>query len=400
MPYSDAELETFLLTPESEFLERKAMWSGDVPSKAREAVCAFANDLPGLGREGVLFIGAKDDGSPSGLQITDELLNAVSDIKNDGQMLPPPTMSIEVRNLRGAEMIVVHVRPADSPPVRYKGTVWIRTGPRRGIATPQDEAILSERRRFRDRPFDARRHEFGVLTDLDLAHFRDVYLPSAVSREVLEENGRGLQEQLMGLKFLAAGTDDRITNLAAIVLAKAPRDLLPGAYLQFLRLEGTTLDSTVLDEALISGRVDEVVLRTEEKLTAHNRVKVEFANLETELRSELFPMAALQQLVRNAVMHRTYEHTNAPIRVTWYEDRIEISNPGGPYGSVTPENFGRPGVTDYRNPNLAEAMRNLGLVQRFGVGIQLANAALERNGNPPIEFLPTQNYTVAIVRAG
>jgi len=76
-----------------------------------------------------------------------------------------------------------------------------------------------------------------------------------------------------------------------------------------------------------------------------------------------------------APMHR-YEATNAPVRVYWFDDRIEIHNPGGPFGSVTQENFGRPGVTDYRNPNLAEALRALGFVQRFGAGIAIARRAL------------------------
>jgi hypothetical protein len=53
---------------------------------------------------------------------------------------------------------------------------------------------------------------------------------------------------------------------------------------------------------------------------------------------------------------------------------------------VTPENFGQPGVNDYRNPHLAEAMRCLGYAQHFGVGIQIARDALARNGNPPLEF--------------
>ena len=85
-------------------------------------------------------------------------------------------------------------------------------------------------------------------------------------------------------------------------------------------------------------------------------------------------------------MHRTYESTNAPVRITWFNDRIEIQNPGGPFGQVTKENFGRPGVVDYRNPHLAEAMKVLGYVQRFGVGIQLAQESLRKNGNPPARF--------------
>jgi ATP-dependent DNA helicase RecG len=111
-----------------------------------------------------------------------------------------------------------------------------------------------------------------------------------------------------------------------------------------------------------------------------------------------YPRVALQQLIRNAVMHRTYENTNAPARVYWFDDRIEISNPGGPFGTVTRENFGRPGVTDYRNPNLADAMRVMGFVQRFGIGIQTARMELKRNGNPDLEFQIEPMAVLATVR--
>ena len=64
-----------------------------------------------------------------------------------------------------------------------------------------------------------------------------------------------------------------------------------------------------------------------------------------------------QGLTFNAVMHLTYENTNAPVRVPWFQDRIGILSPGDPFGVVSAANFGRLGVTDYRNPNLAEALR-------------------------------------------
>ncbi len=97
-------------------------------------------------------------------------------------------------------------------------------------------------------------------------------------------------------------------------------------------------------------------------------------------------------------MHRTYEGTNAPVRITWFSDRIEMQNPGGPFGQVTRQSFGQPGITDYRNPHLAEAMKNLGYVQRFGVGIQLARQELAKNGNPPLEFVVEDAHVLAIVR--
>jgi ATP-dependent DNA helicase RecG len=46
--------------------------------------------------------------------------------------------------LKGDDVAVVLVQPADAPPVRFKGTVWIRVGPRRAIASPQEERILAE----------------------------------------------------------------------------------------------------------------------------------------------------------------------------------------------------------------------------------------------------------------
>lgn len=97
-------------------------------------------------------------------------------------------------------------------------------------------------------------------------------------------------------------------------------------------------------------------------------------------------------------MHRTYENTSAPVRVYWFEDRIEISNPGGPYGSINRQNFGMPGRADYRNPQLAASFKILGYAQRFGAGIAIARDALAKNGNPPPEFQIEENFIAAIVR--
>jgi len=69
------------------------------------------------------------------------------------------------------------------------------------------------------------------------------------------------------------------------------------------------------------------------------------------------------------------EGTNTPVRIYWFSNRIEIYNPGGLYGNVNSENLGK-GATDYRNPLVAEAMKVLGYVQRFGLGVPLAKEKL------------------------
>jgi ATP-dependent DNA helicase RecG len=76
--------------------------------------------------------------------------------------------------------------------------------------------------------------------------------------------------------------------------------------------------------------------------------------------------------------------SNTPIRCYAFSDHIEIQNPGGLYGEATPQNF--PTGNSYRNPIIAEAMKSLGFANRFGYGVQRAQALLAQNGNPPAEF--------------
>ncbi len=111
MNYTDEQLDALLADLESDQVERKESLGGDAPTKVREAICAFANDLPDHRVPGVAFIRAKDDGAPAGLIVTDELLRKLADMKTDGNILPPPTLTVAKRVVRGAAMAVVIVWP-------------------------------------------------------------------------------------------------------------------------------------------------------------------------------------------------------------------------------------------------------------------------------------------------
>lgn len=296
-------------------------------------------------------------------------------------------------------MAIVTVWPADAPPVRYEGRVWIRIGPRRGMASGQDERILNEKRRWRDRPFDTHPIQGCPLNELNRVVFEHEYLSQAIAADVLAVNGRTFEERLASLGMVASVDDPTPTVIGVLAVGKSPRTWIPCAWVQFLRIRGTQWGDPVADEQEIDGTLDLVLRRLDEKIKATLTVAVDFASgTTTEVRTSPYPFSALQQLVRNAVMHRTYEDTNAPVRVYWFDDRIEISNPGGPYGTVTAENFGRPGVSDYRNPSVAAVLKTLGFVQRFGFGIAEARRSLAANGNPELEFEIEPTLVMAVVR--
>jgi ATP-dependent DNA helicase RecG len=188
----DAELECLLSDLESDRVERKA--SAADPDKIRQATRAFANDLPNHRQPGVVFVGVNDDGTCAGLAVTDQLLITLASMRSDGEILPFPMMTVQKQTLRACERAVVTVQPADAPPVRYRGRVWIRVGPRRDIASPQKVRRLAEKRRASDLPFDLQPIAAATLSDLDIDLLQRTYLPSAVTPDVLEANQRTIEQ--------------------------------------------------------------------------------------------------------------------------------------------------------------------------------------------------------------
>ena len=390
--YSDSELELLMSDLESDLVERKE--SAADGRKIRRNICAFANDLPGNGRAGAILVGIRDDGSCAALTIDDELLKRLADIHGEGDILPLPTMTVQKRVLNGCAVAVVTVEPAPDPPVRYRGRVWIRVSPSVREAGIADERMLGERRRAADLPFDMRPAVGVTIAALDLDFARDHYLPNAIAREVLDQNERPLAHQLQSLRLVHGATP---TWAAVLSLGSDPQAFVPGAYVQFLRIDGAEITDPIRDQKQLTGRLDDVLRRLDELLQLSISVRTDVAGALRERRRPDYPLDALRQLAHNAVMHRTYEGTNTPVRIHWFSDRVEIASPGGLFGRITPENFGM-GDTDYRNPLLAEIMHHLGFAQRFGLGVRLARHALVENGNPPPEFDFQPTLVVATVR--
>ncbi len=390
---SEEQLETLMLDMESDHVERKAGKSSD---KIRRAICAFANNLPRHNQPGIIFVGVTDDGKCANLPLTDQLLRELADMGSDGGILPFPVIEVQKRTLNGCEVAVIQVQPSDSPPVRYKGIVWVSIGPSRRRARPEEERRLAESRRSQDLPFDRQPAHGTSLNDLDLVLFERAYLPKAIAPQVLAENQRSLVQQLLSLHFLT--TEGIPTKGAIIVLGKEPSWWIPGDYIQFRKVDGTKITDFTLNSKEISGPLPDLVNQLDDVLDANISTALDAVSGPTDKRQADYPIVALRQLAYNAILHRTYEGTNAPTRVTWYSDRVEINSPGGPYGRLNEANFGQPGVTDYRNLILAEAMRVFGIIQRFGMGIGLARDALRNNGNPPLEFEVRPETIIATIR--
>lgn len=387
------EIEALFRNRETDRVERKAALTDG--AKIKQAICAFANDYPHHQLPGVIFIGQNDDLSCSGLDISDRVLESIGGWRSDGNILPFPSMRVDRAEIDGCTVAVVQVEPSENPPVRFEGRTWIRVGPRRAIATAAEEDRLVERRQWLNIPRDMRSLSGARLEDLDLKRFQLEYLPLAFGREILDANGRTVEEQLRSLRLV--DREGRPNTAAILAVGLDPTFWLPGAYIQFLAVAGTDLSTAVRDQKRLTGTIGDQLRQLDELIDLLIVTPATISAVREEEPS--YPAIALQQVVRNAVLHRDYHNSNSPIRVTWYSDRVEIVSPGGPFGGVNRDNFAQPGVADYRNPTVAEVMRTLGFAERFGVGLQIVRATMERNGNPPPEYRLEDHFVHVTLRA-
>lgn len=389
---TEQELHELIARHESDRVELTR--STNDTDKFAEAVCAFANDLPNHQCPGYLIVGMDDRGSFARIEVTDRLLQNLGALRSDGNIQPLPAIAVEKLSTTQGDAAIVTVQPSPMPPVRYKGRICIRNGPRRGYATEHEERILIERRVSRARTFDAEPCLGSALNDVSVPLFMIDYRQHVVAPEVIAENNRSIEEQLASLRFfdLSNGCP---THAGIILFGLDVRKWLPGAYIQFLRVNGTSLADEVLNDRELYGDLM-TVLRELDALVDAQLVQFPVtAGTLREQNVESYPRVAVRELLMNAVMHRDYAST-APLRITWLEDRIEIQSPGGLYGEASPANF--PRQTSYRNPVVAEALKPLGYVNRYGRGVLRAQDAFARNGSPPAEFQFDSGYVLAIIR--
>jgi len=373
---SKDEITTLLKDIENERVERTI--STKDTDKFAKAICAFANDLSNKKLPGYLMIGANDDGTLSGLKVTDELLRNLAGLRADGNIQPKPALMVEKVSLPEGDIAIIEVQPSKMTPVKYKSVIYIRIGARKSEANEEEERILREKSEVKSPTYDTTPCLHSTINDLDLDLFKMDYLPKFVKASVLKKEKREIKQQLASLQLFDLAQDCP-TVAGILLIGKDPKHILFGSYVQYVQFAGKNRASKVLNERQFSGNILTMLKELDYfiKYTIQKQRPVFVTVLREEMRIN-YPYEAIRELAMNLVMHRNYQ-TNAPAKFYEYSDRIEMDNPGNLYGKVHPENF--PNENDYRNPVIAIAMKTLGYVNQFGRGIEMVQEELEANKN-------------------
>lgn len=110
-----------------------------------------------------------------------------------------------------------------------------------------------------------------------------------------------------------------------------------------------------------------------------------------------YPDLALREALLNAFVHADYR-MDGPIMVKQFVRRIEISNPGGLPGGITPKNILRHTPVP-RNPALVDALTRLRLVNRSNLGVRRMYQSLLIEGKEPPQILDEGEAVRLILRA-
>ena len=101
------------------------------------------------------------------------------------------------------------------------------------------------------------------------------------------------------------------------------------------------------------------------------------------IEKELIPEKAFREVIANALIHRTWD-VNSNVRISMYEDKIEVSSPGGLPSGISKKEYLNGQISQLRNPILANIFFRLKYIEMFGTGIRRINESYKNFAVKPV----------------
>ena len=370
------DLLAALKRPEGKTLEFKRDLSS--PDAALRTVTAFANTAGGT-----LLVGVEDAtrhvrGVREPLDLEERLANLISD-----RIAPRLVPGLELLPWRDTHVLGVEVHPSPSRPhfIRREGPergVYVRVGSTNRRA---DRELIEELRRLaRGESYD---EQAMPEIDSEAIDFRAASESFAPVRKLRRAD-------LETLRLVARHQGREVPTVGGMLLFGKERGrYFPDAWIQAGRFRGT--DRSRIDDHVEIGAhpvrsVEEAIAFIEK----HALRGVEVGRVRARERWSL-PPSAVREAVINAVAHADYAQRGAPVRVAIFDDRLEVESPGLlPFG-LTVDDLRR-GVSKLRNRVIGRVFHELGLIERWGSGVQRMMAACREAGlaEPALEEIGTR----------
>ena len=390
MTYSDEDIARQLRLGEDSGWEFKEVgFTGERPSSPRrddwaDEIGAFANS-----DGGVLLCGVRDDGTMQGMsrEQMDALERLLVELCTDS-IRPPIRVDIfRKESADGAAFLLVEI-PAGYALHESPGGNFVRVGSSKRRISGDEQLRLAERRgQARFIWFDKQPVPETGFGTLDEALWKPLLsVAGAVDPAI------GLEK--MGLLARDEHGTVRATVAGILLCCREPEAWLPNACITATRYRGNDRSSGQLDAQTIGGPINRQVT---EALTFALR-NMQVAARKNPGREDLpqYSASALFEALVNAVAHRDYSISGSKIRLSLFEDRLEISSPGGLPNNLTIESMSERQST--RNEVLTSALGRINadgiagaderqfFIERRGDGVSIIRRETEALCGVPPEF--------------
>lgn len=374
-------LNQILTQPEGKTLEFKRDLSS--PKPFLKTLVAFANTAGGR-----LVIGLDDQrkvvGVANPLDDEERLCNLIAD-----SISPRLVPNVELFTVDDNTLLVVEVFVSGSRPHWLKAEgpeqgVYVRLG---STSRQADQALIDELRRTAEGvAFDELPMPELSVDDLDLVAARRLF-----------QGINALDDQaLRTLKLITAYQRRRVPTKGAVLLFGKERTLhFSDSWVQCGRFIGTD-KAAIFDHIDIHDPLPQAVESIMLFLKKHAMRGADFSDTR---RKDVWsiPLTLLREAVINALVHTDYSQRGAPIRVAFFDDRIEIENPGILLPGMTVEDM-RQGVSKIRNHVIARVFKELNLIEQWGSGVRRIFSEAQKLGLPEPQIVELGMRVRVVVR--
>jgi predicted HTH transcriptional regulator len=290
-----------------------------------------------------------------------------------------------IHNLKGKLLLKVDIFPGSMKPYHLKekgeaeGT-YIRVGSTNRKA---DMDTIEELRRQRmNMGFDEVPVIEADAEDLEPENIRYYLRKRKETRDIPEaEITTDFLLKIRALKKLNGQTYPTIGGI--LLFSSEPERVIPGAVVKCARFKGIEMDE-FLDQREVTGplfkQVEEVLDFFKRNVKRGAKIKGVYRKEEYE-----YPLEAVREAVINAVCHRDYSRKGADIKFAIFDDRIEVTSPGGLPTQISLEDLGT-GISELRNRVIGRIFNEMGLIEGWGTGIRRIKNLMKERGLKPPEF--------------
>ncbi len=363
------------------------------PNKKRltEHLSAFANH-PGGGN---LVFGVDSAGTPVGL---DEyaIETTIAQLANLGRAALEPALILDhaIGQYGSAKLLFVHVPESGVKPVHLRGKgledAFIRSGGTSRKASRQEIGTLMMNSRT---PRWEELHVTVLLTDEKLIASLNVEPIFTMLEQPAISAHEEVLAWLAGERFIVrepAG-GGYVTNLGAITAARKLVDFpdLSRKAPRVVVYDGLNKAKTKQEKEGTKGYA--ITFRGLHHFVMTLLPQSEIIEEALRAKKTVYPEIALREIIANALIHQDFSVTGAGPLIELFDDRIEVSNPGGLLPSKSLDRLigTQP---ESRNEHLARAFRRYKICEERGSGLLKAGLEVELYGLPPIEFVAGSNY--------